>query len=134
MLDLDKLNRMQMQVAIFMQCANQKINFMKEPMLQDEELRARLIEEEAKETCDAIRAGNLIDAIVGICDLIYVLMGAANAFGVDAEKYFQIVHNCNMKKFTGPKDIPGKQLKPPDFIGPEVEIKEEVKKEWGLLR
>jgi predicted HAD superfamily Cof-like phosphohydrolase len=47
------------------------------PAIRRPELRAALIEEEAAETVAAIRAGDLIEAIDGMCDLLCVVYGTA---------------------------------------------------------
>lgn len=56
------------------------------------ELRAKIIQEEAKEIIDAVRAGDPIEAIDGLCDLLYVAYGASHVLGVpisDREAYAQ---------------------------------------------
>lgn len=39
------------------------------PEIRRPDLRAALIEEEARETCEAIRRGDLVEAIDGMCDV-----------------------------------------------------------------
>lgn len=88
--------------------------------LRDVELRARLIEEEARETVEAMRAGDLVETIDGLCDLVYVALGAACACGVDLEPYFAEVHRTNMAKDPDLKDETGKLIKPPGWVPPNI--------------
>lgn len=90
------------------------------PAIRDPELRAALIEEEAKETIDAIRAGDLVEAIDGICDLIYVAVGAAVAWGVNLEPFMAEVHRSNMAKEGGATRPDGKVLKPSGWQPPQI--------------
>jgi len=95
------------------------------PAIRRSDLRAALIEEEAAETCAAIRAGDLVKAIDGLCDLIYVVVGTALEFGIDLEPFFAEVHRTNLAKINGPVREDGKRLKPPGWKPPDIE---------GLLR
>jgi predicted HAD superfamily Cof-like phosphohydrolase len=121
------------------------------PEMRDAELRARLIAEEAAETVvamvgcgigDSILAQamdkaahhpsgeehctqpDLVEAVDGLCDLLYVVFGAFDAFGIDAEPFFQLVHEANMTKANAPKDAHGKVCKPPGFVPPQERIRE----------
>jgi predicted HAD superfamily Cof-like phosphohydrolase len=82
-------------------------------------LRMRLISEEMEEFEEATAAGDMLAAIKELSDLLYVVLGAANAYGVDIEPFFDEVHRSNMTK-TWPdgsihKDEQGKVLKPPTY-------------------
>lgn len=126
------------------------------PEIRDAELRARLIIEEACETAvgmlgtmkassmiyDAFdyhwkahkedpHGPDMVEAIDGLCDLLYVVFGAFDAFGIDAEPFFHLVHEANMTKLNGPKDANGKQLKPPGFVPPQERIRELLAKLSG---
>jgi predicted HAD superfamily Cof-like phosphohydrolase len=99
-----------------------------EPRLRDTALRARLIIEEAVETIVgllgasaarnllheyAYRVGtdetpDLVETIDGLCDLIYVAYGAAEAIGIDLEPFFDEVHRTNMAKAGAGLDEHGK--------------------------
>lgn len=46
-------------------------------------LRASLIAEEGKETVDAIEAKDPVELIDGLCDLLYVVYGAADTFDLE---------------------------------------------------
>jgi predicted HAD superfamily Cof-like phosphohydrolase len=84
------------------------------------ELRAGLIEEEAAETCAAIRRGDLIESIDGLCDLVCVVYGAALEFGIDLDPFWSEVHRTNMAKAGGPAREDGKRLKPPGWTPPDI--------------
>jgi len=90
------------------------------PAIRRPELRAALIEEEAEETVWAIRQGNLVEAIDGLCDLIVVAYGAAAEFGIDLEPFWDEVHRTNMAKVGGPIREDGKRLKPAGWQPPDI--------------
>jgi len=105
------------------------------PRLPDDEtrlLRARLIAEEAAETVVALvgrdealkvlikqleraasarRAPNLVEAIDGLCDVLYVVLGTAEKLSCDIEPFFDEVHRSNMTKghAAAPDGTPGKK-------------------------
>lgn len=89
------------------------------PGIRDGSLRASLIMEETIETIDAINRGDLIEAVDGLCDLIYVALGTAVTFGVDLEPHWREVHEANMRKVGGEKRDDGKQLKPDGWTPPD---------------
>ena len=91
----------------------------KTPELREPELRAKLISEEATKTLDAIAADDLVEAVDGLADLIYVCLGAAVTWGVDLEPVFQRVHASNMTK-TGGVRSDGKILKGEGFVRPDI--------------
>jgi predicted HAD superfamily Cof-like phosphohydrolase len=92
----------------------------KAPALRDEELRAKLIEEEAAETAKALREGDIIETIDGLCDLLYVTFGAAVAMGIDLDPFFHEVHRSNMAKVGGTTREDGKVLKPYGWTPPDI--------------
>ena len=99
------------------------------PAIRNAELRASLIEEEAKETCDAIRNGDLVEAIDGLCDVIYVAYGAAAEFGIDLAPFWDEVQRTNMAKKDGPIREDGKRLKPEGWTPPDIKgILEELQR------
>jgi len=71
------------------------------PGIRRGELRARLIEEESAETAAAIRAGDLVEAIDGLCDLLCVTYGAALEFGVDLRPFWAEVHRTSLASCAG---------------------------------
>jgi predicted HAD superfamily Cof-like phosphohydrolase len=90
------------------------------PAIRRPELRAELIREEARETVDAIEAGDLVAVIDGLCDLLCVVYGAAAEFGVDLAPFWDEVHRTNMAKVGGPLREDGKRLKPPGWVPPDI--------------
>ena len=88
------------------------------------DLRARLILEEANELKEAGELGNLPHAIKELCDLLYVVLGTANAYGIDVEPFFAEVHRSNMTKVWPEgkfkKDQFGKVLKPPAYVPADI--------------
>lgn len=90
------------------------------PAIRRPELRAALIEEEATETIEAIRRGDLVEAIDGLCDLLAVTYGAAIEFGIDLAPFWAEVHRTNMAKAGGPVREDGKRLKPPGWTPPDI--------------
>lgn len=88
-------------------------------------LRARLILEEARETVEAMEAGDLIETADGLADLIYVAVGTALEFGVPLDRVWTEVHRSNMAKvdpLTGRvrKRDDGKVLKPDGWREPDI--------------
>ena len=63
-------------------------------------LRVALIEEEYEEVMAGIMNGDIVETADGIADLIYVLVGAALAFGIPINRVFTEVHNSNMTKLS----------------------------------
>ncbi len=90
------------------------------PAIRDGELRASLLAEEADETIDAIRQGDLVAAIDGLCDLLYVAYGTAVSFGIDLEPFFDEVHASNMAKLGAGRRADGKVLKAPHWQPPRI--------------
>lgn len=113
--------------------------------LEDRELRAKLILEEAVETVAAMgfdveaqlysdpltrlamfegdaddREGNIVEVADGIADLIYVALGAAVSFGINVAPIFDEVHRTNMAKDGGATRGDGKILKPEGWEPPRI--------------
>jgi len=86
-------------------------------------LRSKLIREEAiKELCDAIHNGDLRAVADGIGDSLYVILGTASAFGLDAEGIFNEIHRSNMTKLRDGKIGPdGKLIKGPLYEPPNLD-------------
>lgn len=117
------MHRAQRQVRDFVQLIQAGPTSPARPAIRDAELRARLIAEEAAETVAGLVGGtaarailneyaaaaatrgppDLTEVVDGICDLIYVAYGAAEAVGVDLEPFFDDVHRANMTKLSAPK-------------------------------
>lgn len=113
------------------------------PDLESRRLRVRLIQEELNEFVEASGLYNtgllghnylssnvdgepyptsIVDAADAIADLLYVVYGAAIAWGIHIDQVFGAVHQANMEKF-GPgssKREDGKWMKPPDWTPPDI--------------
>lgn len=87
-------------------------------------MRAALIEEEASEAADAIRARDLPGTAKELCDLLYVAFGGGVRFGIPVLACFRAVHEANMSKL-GADGRPlfradGKVLKGPNYRPPDI--------------
>lgn len=144
------MNKMQRQVLEFHEVMDHAINTAPTLYEPKRKLRADLIAEECVETVAAltghrvrliIEAGeqskefvkeepspDIVAAIDGFCDIMYVVLGAAITMGVDLEPVFDIVHAANMAKAGGPIRPDGKRLKPEGWKPPAVA--EELKRQW----
>lgn len=112
------MNKMQQQVLEFHRALTHKVGA--RPEINDAALRVKLLREECEETCAAFERGDLVEAMDGVCDLIYVALGAAVTCGVDLEPLFDEVHRTNMAKVGGPVRQDGKRLKPADWQPPRI--------------
>lgn len=68
---------------------------------KDEQLvkyRLSLIDEEVSELHEAIKNEDFVETIDALTDILYVVYGAFTAFGVNADKAFEIVQHSNMSK------------------------------------
>lgn len=89
-------------VAHFMRVMGQEIP--EKPMIVPEyvrELRYSLIHEENCEIADAAEDRNIVEVADGLCDLLYVTLGAIKAYGFSTElfqKLFNEIHRSNMSK------------------------------------
>lgn len=70
--------------------------FTKNPKLLD--LRLGLIREEVQELEDAIKNHDFKEVVDALADILYVVYGAGDSFGVDMDEVYQIVHSSNMTK------------------------------------
>lgn len=139
------MNRMQSQVLDFHEKFGATIGTVPYEMtLEQRLLRAKLIMEEAVETCSALgfsvdgaifadetvettlaewhkayEQPNAEDFIDGLADLMYVTIGAAITAGVDLEPHFDEVHRANMTKEGGGTRGDGKILKPEGWLPPD---------------
>lgn len=99
------------------------------PSMEVAQLRHRLIREELHEywvNVDALYAfkpGDLLPQVAdSFADLLYVVIGAAVAWGIDIEPVFDEVHRANMTKFIdGERRYDGKWLKGPSWTPPDIE-------------
>jgi predicted HAD superfamily Cof-like phosphohydrolase len=78
-----------------------------------DQLFAKIRESELK-----IDLPKLVD---GFGDTDYVVEGARLEFGVDGEGIADEIQAANMRKTNGPLREDGKRLKPPGWVGPDIE-------------
>lgn len=93
-----------------------------EPISGSAELRmfrARLVVSEAAEFLDACSKNDLIEMADAMADILYVVYGAAVAFGLDLEPIFAEVHRSNMTK-SPVHECDGKTVKGPDYVPPDI--------------
>lgn len=137
------MHKAQVQVQKFCRDVSHAPTSPDRPQFRDAELRARLIAEEASETVYALVGRDeafkilqefafpyphhrgviypdLAEVIDGICDIIYVAYGTAEAIGVDLEPFFDEVHESNMAKAGAGRDEGGKIVKPPGWVKPRI--------------
>jgi predicted HAD superfamily Cof-like phosphohydrolase len=84
------------------------------------QFRVQLLEEEVAELAEALQAGDLIETIDALCDILYVTYGAAVEAGVDLEPFFAEVHRSNMAKRGAKLREDGKLLKPDGWTPPDL--------------
>ena len=89
-------------------------------------LYVTLIEEEANELADAIRAHDQVETLDALIDILVVTIGAIHSMGSDAEGAWKEVMRTNFAKIdreTGKvrKREDGKVLKPVGWTVPELE-------------
>lgn len=122
-------NSMQTDVEEFMVACGQEVaKFPCIPTEDVENLRVSLMTEEllgADELIESMRNLDLTGIADGIADLLYVVLGTAAAYGIDAQAVFSEVHRSNMTK-VGPdgkviRREDGKILKPETFEPARVE-------------
>lgn len=88
------------------------------------EARASWLEEEVREFRSA---RSLITQLDATLDVIYLAIGNLVEMGVELGPAFQAVHSANLRK-RWPRgsvqtDGQGKLLKPPDWVGPEDDLR-----------
>jgi predicted HAD superfamily Cof-like phosphohydrolase len=76
--------------------------FTKNPKLV--ELRLGLIREEIKELEDAVKDHDFVEVVDALADILYVVYGAGDCFGVDLDEAYQTVHSSNMTKICTSED------------------------------
>ena len=83
------------------------------------EFRMNFLGEELRETWNAVYARDPEEIVDGLIDLCVVAIGTLDAFGIDAYKAWDEVHNANMAKESGVKPSRPNPLGLPDLIKPE---------------
>lgn len=114
------MSRFHWRVLDFHRAMDIPIGDQRDPKLSRVKLRIDLMREELFELMDAAESGDLVSAIDGMVDLLYVIHGAAIEWGVDLDPFFDEVHEANMAKVGGPVREDGKRLKPPGWKPPDI--------------
>lgn len=88
------------------------------------DLRIELIREEFEELKEALEAGDIIGAADAVADLLVVVYGSGDVFGMDVDRLFSEVHRSNMSKLLPDGSVlkrqDGKVLKGPDYSPPDL--------------
>lgn len=90
------------------------------PTQATKNLRISLVAEELNELEIGMGYDDLTHVADDLCDLLYVVIGTAVAYGMDLEPLFDEVHRSNMAKAGGPLSPQGKQLKPEGWTPPDL--------------
>ena len=90
-----------------------------DPLKEFLKFRLRFLQEELSEMGTAIDEKNPEEIVDALIDLCVVAIGTLDAFGVDAHKAWDTVHNANMAKEPGVKESRPNPLGLPDVIKPE---------------
>jgi predicted HAD superfamily Cof-like phosphohydrolase len=84
-------------------------------------LRTLLIEEELAEFRNAAEAQDLVGVADALGDLLYVVYGAAEEYGIDLEPVFEEIHRSNMSKDARAGcRADGKVCKGAGYVAPDV--------------
>ena len=111
---------------------NEKIRtFDKEKLKQFLEFRVAFLEEELNELKDNIdNPEEVVDALIDLC---VVAIGTLNAFDINADRAWDVVHDANMAKEVGIKASRPNPLGLPDLIKPEGWRAPSHENNYGLL-
>jgi len=82
--------------------------------------RVRLMNEELAETVKAMATRNMVNLAKELADLLYVVYGTADAYGIPIDDVFNAVHISNMTK-SNEKDESGKIQKGDNYTEPNIE-------------
>ena len=84
-------------------------------------LRIDLIDEELGELYDALSAGDKVGTYDALNDLLYVVIGAAVACGMELQPgWLEVCRSNDTKVIDGYKDVAGKWRKGPSYQTPEL--------------
>jgi phosphoribosyl-ATP pyrophosphohydrolase len=83
------------------------------------QFRLNFLQEELTETMNANTNKDPEEVVDGLVDLCVVAIGTLDAFGIDAYKAWDEVHNANMSKEPGVKPSRPNPLGLPDLIKPD---------------
>lgn len=92
---------------------------------QQQELRETLMREELRETIEAMNEGDIRKIAKELADLLYVVYGTADAYGINIDRVFEEVHASNMSKLLENGQVlrreDGKVLKGPKYFEPNLD-------------
>ncbi len=115
------MTKQQNQVLQFMRAFEQHLEVTPKCIPYAEgKLRKLLVIEECSELVAAIEDNDLVAIADACADILYVVLGTANAYGFDLEPVFDEVHRSNMSKVGGKKDPNGKIIKPPTYSPADI--------------
>lgn len=119
------MDNKQRQVKEFMKAFGQNVPDRFDSFSFPGSLRSALIIEEAEEFRSAVNDKNWPEVIDAMCDILYVVYGAANALGIDLDPFFDEVHRSNMSKLDPDTGKPiyradGKVMKPASWSAPDI--------------
>ena len=80
------------------------------------DFRMRFLAEELEEMRTAVPAEDVVDALVDLC---VVAIGTLHAFGVDARRAWDVVHQANMCKTPGSNPRRPNRFGLPDLVKPD---------------
>ena len=85
-------------------------------------LSIRLLVEEVHETLAAIIGEDIKEIADGLVDIVYIVMGIANRYGIDFDACWREVQNANIAKVADgvELDSAGKIQKPAGWVGPDI--------------
>ena len=95
--------------------------------------RVAFLKEEFDETFKAAGEKDAEEIVDGLIDLCVVAIGTLDAFGIDAYKAWDEVHQANMSKEVGVKKERPNPLGLPDLVKPEGWINPSHGGNYGLL-
>jgi predicted HAD superfamily Cof-like phosphohydrolase len=86
--------------------------------------RFRFLTEEVNEFLEAGLAGDMVGAVDGLLDTVYVALGTLHMMGVPAEDCWQMIQKANMSKVRGvtKRGNTIDAAKPDGWVGPEAGI------------
>lgn len=104
---------------------HRKFGITHDPKLENTDkvwLRYRLIHEETEELYEALFAAkpDKVATADALGDILYVVLGAAEAWGIDINRVFAEIHRSNMTKEGGGRRADGKILKGPNYSPPDL--------------
>jgi predicted HAD superfamily Cof-like phosphohydrolase len=114
------MDKHQKQTKEFNQKVGHTVNSIPSLKVKEPKLWPELINEEFEEFKKAVEEKNIIKIADALGDLIYVINGAATAYGIDLDPILDEIHRSNMTKIGGHIREDGKVLKPESYEPPNI--------------